>query len=83
MKNGGAFRSMSNTDANDDVITILEMFESGLAAAPRIDRTPLIAGITSSFSLFFVSYVKGCDVLDYMLIMCISMFPVNIHSQHE
>lgn len=53
VKKRGPFRLRSNTEANEDVMTTL--FTLLFAAASRIDRTPLIAGIMSSFSLFVVS----------------------------
>lgn len=52
MKNGGALRLMSITAANDDVMTIRCTLP--LDDAARIARTPLIAGMISSFSLFVV-----------------------------
>lgn len=57
VKKGGALRLVSSTDAKEDVITTLSTLL--FAAASRIDLTPLIAGIMSSFSLFSVSYVNG------------------------
>ena len=55
MKNGGVLRLMSRTAANDEVTTTRFTLLFGLAAAERIERTPFIAGIMSSFSLSFVS----------------------------
>lgn len=53
MKNGGAFLFTSRTAAKEEVSTILLM-DGVLVAACRIERTPLMAGIMSSFSLSLV-----------------------------
>jgi hypothetical protein len=53
VKKGDFFRLRSNTEAKEDVITTF--FTLLFAAASRIDRTPLIAGIMSSFSWSLVS----------------------------
>ena len=58
MKYGGALRFRSSTDANEEVITTLLMALL-VAAAERMERTPLMAGRMSSFLLSVVSYVKG------------------------
>lgn len=59
MKNGGALRLTSRTDAKEEVMTILLILE--FVAAWRIDFTPFMAGMMSSFSLSLVSYVKGYE----------------------
>ncbi len=68
VKYGGAFRFASSTEAKEEVITTLltELF----AAASSIDRTPLMAGIMSSFSLSFVSYVNGCQISSINVFRC-------------
>ena len=54
MKKGGALRLTSRTDANEEVMAIL-LIPVLAAAASRMDFTPLMAGMTSSFSLSLVS----------------------------
>lgn len=56
---GGGTRSISTTEANDDVRTIRLILLPGLAEADRMDLTPLIAGRTSSCSLLVVSRKNG------------------------
>jgi len=59
VKNGGALRWISKTAAKEEVTTTRFTLLTGFAAAERIERTPFIAGMMSSFSLSFVSYVSG------------------------
>jgi hypothetical protein len=46
------------TEAKEEVRTTRRM-EGVLEAAVRMERTPLMAGIMSSFSLLVVLYVRG------------------------
>jgi len=62
VKNGGAVLLTSSTEAKEEVTTTRFMRLLGLEAAERMERTPLMAGIISSFSLSFVSYVNGYEV---------------------
>jgi hypothetical protein len=55
VKNGGLFLLMSSTAAKEEVTTTRLMRLVELEAAERMERTPFIAGMMSSFSLSFVS----------------------------